>query len=229
MGQSEVLFGAVKNGRGLAIGLPPDPPEASTATAPKLLLKRGGQPLSVDVRAESRLNTPWEVEVHMPAGSGDGATLYWQDVHRAPCTANPVLVDLQTGERRSLRTTSSHSFAVSREGGVYRFRMEMVPLSGLLRLTQVRVSGGRSAGGQYTLSFSLNTEAQVEANVYAGGKLIRRLASGSSRSAGIHQVTWDGRDANGIVLPAGSYLVEVKAVSVDGQVARVVVPITLTR
>lgn len=105
---------------------------------------------------------------------------------------NPVLVDLQTGERRFLRTTSSHTFAVSRQGGVYRFRIETMPMSGLLRLTQVRMSGGRGAGGRYTISFNLNVGAQVEANVYAGGKLVRRLMSGSTRSAGIQQITWDG-------------------------------------
>jgi len=165
----------------------------------------------------------------VPAGSETTATLQWQGVHTAPRTVNLVLVDLQTGERKFLRTTSSHTFAVNRQGSVYRFRVEMTPQSGLLRLTQVRVSGGRSAGGRYTISFHLSANAQVEVNVLSAGKPVRRLASGATRSAGIQQLTWDGRDANGIALPAGNYLVEVKATGVDGQVVRSVAPVTLTR
>lgn len=226
-GSAEAVFGANRSAKDIAIGLPPDPP--TSAASPKVVLVRQGQPLAVDVRADSRASTPWEVEVYVPANSNGTATLYWQGTHQAPRTVNPVLVDLQTGERRFLRSTSSYTFAVSRQGGVYRFRIETIPQSGLLRLSQVRVSGGRSTGGRYTISFNLNTGAQVEANVYAGGKLVRRLASGSARSAGIQQMTWDGRDANGIALPAGSYLVEIKAVSVDGQVVRHIAPITLTR
>jgi len=225
-GSAEAVFGA-NAGENIAIGLPPDPP--ASASAPKVVLVHNAQPLAVDVRADSRAGTPWEVEVRIPAGNDGIATLYWQGMHQAPRTANPVLVDLQTGERRFLRTTSSHTFAVSRQGGVYRFRIEMIPQSGLLRLSQVRVSGGRSTNGRYTISFNLSTSAQVEANVLSAGKLVRRLTSGASRSAGIQQITWDGRDANGIALPAGSYMVEVKAVSADGQVVRSMVPITLTR
>jgi methionine-rich copper-binding protein CopC len=225
-GSAEAILGASRSDS-IAIGLPPDPP--ATFPAPKLVLVRDGQSLAVDVRADSRANSPWEIEVHVPAGSETTATLQWQGVHIAPRTVNPVLVDLQTGERKFLRTTSSHTFAVSRQGGVYRFRIEAVPQGSLLRLSQVRVSGGRSTGGRYTISFNLSAAAQVEVNVFSAGKLVRRLTSGASRSAGIQQITWDGRDASGIALPAGSYMVEIRAVSADGQVVRSTVPVTLTR
>ncbi len=224
---AEAIFGASRSAEDVAVGLPPDPPV--TSSSPRVMLLRNGSPLAVDVRAESRSNAPWEVEVSIPADNEGTATLLWQGVHQAPRTVNPVLVDLQTGERRFLRTTSSHTFAVSRQGGVYRFRIEMTPQSGLLRLSQVRVSGGRSAGGRYTISFNLSASAQVEVNIFSAGRLVRRLTSGSTRSAGIQQITWDGREASGVALPAGSYLVEVKAVSADGQVARGSVPIVLTR
>ncbi|MDW8319846.1 MAG: S8 family serine peptidase [Armatimonadota bacterium] len=225
-GSAEAVFGANANEH-IAIGLPPDPPTATPV--PRVVLMQNGQPLAVDVRAESRTSATWEVEVQAPAGNGGAATLYWQGVHQAPRTVNPVLVDLQTGERCFLRTTSSHTFAVNRQGGVYRFRIEMAPQGGLLRLSQVRVSGGRSTGGRYTISFNLSASAQVEANILSAGKPVRRLMGNASRSAGIQQITWDGRDANGVALPAGSYMVEIKAVGADGQVVRSTVPITLTR
>jgi hypothetical protein len=69
----------------------------------------------------------------------------------------------------------------------------------------------------------------LEVNVLSAGKVVRRLMNTITRSAGIQQVSWDGRDAQGIALPAGAYMLEVKATGTDGQVARVTVPVVLTR
>jgi hypothetical protein len=223
----QVLFGAAEGTRGLSVTQPPSPPGGEAGLQIRLI--RNGHPLLADVRTDTRsTRNTWEVEVQVPAGDDDRATLWWQNVHRAPRGVNPVLVDLQTGERRFLRHTSSYTFAVSRQGGTYRFRIEMVPQGELLRITNVRVSGGRSQGA-YTLSFDVNAGAQLEVNVLSAGKVVRRLMNTIARSAGIQQVSWDGRDAQGIALPAGAYMLEVKATGTDGQVARVTVPVVLTR
>lgn len=70
-GRAEAVFGVNRSTGDIAIGRPPDPPASSTT--PKVLLVREGQLLAVDVRAESRISTPWEVEVHAPAESDDTA------------------------------------------------------------------------------------------------------------------------------------------------------------
>ena len=223
----QVIFGAAEGTRALSVAQPPSPPDGEVGL--QIRLVRNGQPMLADIRTETRsTRNTWEVEVQVPAGDEDRATLWWQNVHRAPRGVNPVLVDLQTGERRFLRHTSSHTFAVSRQGGTYRFRIEMVPQGELLRITNVRVSGGRSQGS-YTVSFDINAGAQVEVNVLSAGKVVRRLMNTITRSEGIQQVSWDGRDAQGIALPAGAYMLEVKATGTDGQVARVTVPVVLTR
>jgi GH25 family lysozyme M1 (1,4-beta-N-acetylmuramidase) len=222
----EVLLGGTKESRDIAIGLPPAPPVGGTPL--QVVTRKGGVPLAVDVRADGRSHQPWEIEVQVPPSSNDRATLWWSDVHRVPRQVNPVLVDLQTGERKFLRHSSSHTFAVSREGGTYKFRMELLPQSQLLRITNVRVSGGRSHGS-YTISFNINAGAQVEVKVVSAGKVIRPLLNTVTRSAGIQQVSWDGRDSAGFAVPAGAYLVEIKATSVEGQVTRVTVPLVMTR
>lgn len=223
----EAIIGSLPGGRGLSVGAPPLPPGAQEGV--QVVVVRNGQPLAADLRNGTRTaGEVWDVEVRVPASESDTAILWWQDVHRAPRGVNPVLVDLQTGERRFLRHTSSHTFAISRQGGVYRFRVELLPTGNLLRITGVRVSGGRSQGS-YTVSFDVNAEAQVEVTVLSAGKVVRRLMQTVTRSAGIQQVSWDGRDDKGIALPAGAYMVEVKATGTDGQVARVAVPIVLTR
>jgi flagellar basal-body rod modification protein FlgD len=49
----------------------------------------------------------------------------------------------------------------------------------------------------------------------ASGKIVRTLDLGG-RNAGISRITWDGRSDDGLVQPAGTYLVNVKANDADG-------------
>jgi hypothetical protein len=223
-----VLLGGSRSAQDVAIGLPPDPPVSTPM--PKMYLLRQGAPVAADLRADGRMSTAWDIVVEVPEGSAEEtATLLWQGAHLAPRGVNPVLVDLQTGERKFLRTTSSHRFAVSRQGGVYRFRVEMLPNTQLLRITQARVHGGRGSGGRYSIVYQVSDAAQVEVSITSGGRLIRRLASGITRSASLQQVTWDGRDQNGVAVPAGAYMVEIRASNSDGQIVRATVPVVVTR
>ncbi len=223
-----VLLGGSRSAQDVAIGLPPDPPVS--APMPKMYLLRQGAPVAADLRADGRMSTAWDIVVEVPEGSAEEtATLLWQGAHLAPRGVNPVLVDLQTGERKFLRTTSSHRFAVSRQGGVYRFRVEMLPNTQLLRITQARVHGGRGSGGRYSIVYELSDTAQVEVSITSGGRLVRRLAAGVTRSAGLQQMTWDGRDHNGVAVPAGAYMVEIRANNSDGQTVRATVPVVVTR
>jgi len=57
-----------------------------------------------------------------------------------------------------------------------------------------------------TIVFSLSKGAQVELSVYdLSGRIVRRLLS-ANVPAGVHQATWDGRDARGRPVAAGVYL-----------------------
>ena len=223
-----VVVGGSRLSQDVAVGLPPDPPVSNPV--PKMYLLRQGVPVAVDLRADGRANTAWDIVMEVPEGNAsETATLLWQGAHLVPRGVNPVLVDLQTGERKFLRTTSSHQFAISRQGGVYRFHLETLPNAQLLRITQARVHGGRSVGGRFSIVYQVSDAAQVEVTITSGGRLIRRLASGITRSASLQQVTWDGRDQNGVAVPAGAYMVEIRASNSDGQTVRATVPVVVTR
>ncbi len=178
----------------------------------------------VDVQPVSR-SASWEftVETSRP---NQQVTLRWLNIHSVPRSANLVLVNLETGERRYLRTTSRYTFRTS-DTGVCRFRIETTSGSQLLRIQGVQVQSGR--GNQHTIAFTLTGDATVQVNILAGGKTVRSLLSEASRSAGLQQVSWDGRDQNGISLPPGAYTVEIRATGEDGQVARAVTNLILTR
>ncbi|MFQ3609950.1 MAG: carboxypeptidase regulatory-like domain-containing protein, partial [Fimbriimonadales bacterium] len=176
----------------------------------------------VDIQPMTR-SASWEFVVETDTPNRE-VTLRWPDIQQMPRSANLVLVNLQTGERRFLRTTGSYTF---RSSGVSRFRLEMASSGGLLRINNLQVTSGR--GNQHTVAFNLTGDASVQVNIVAGGKVVRSLMNQASRSAGLQQVSWDGRDQNGIALPPGSYTVEIRATSEDGQTARAVTTLILTR
>ena len=49
----------------------------------------------------------------------------------------------------------------------------------------------------------------------ANGKIVRTLDLGE-RPAGVSRITWDGRSDDGLVMPAGTYAVALKATDADG-------------
>jgi flagellar hook assembly protein FlgD len=79
------------------------------------------------------------------------------------------------------------------------------------------------------VQFTLSDSARVSVTVQAGGQVVRTLEQGRSRSRGVQQVVWDGRDAQGRAMPPGNYQVVIQAETEDGQLVRAVAPITLTR
>jgi len=67
----------------------------------------------------------------------------------------------------------------------------------------------------------LSTAATVEAKVInMAGRRVRRLTAGEERAAGVNVLLWDGRDDGGLGMPAGRYVVEIRARAADGQEAR---------
>ena len=177
----------------------------------------------VDIQPATR-SASWEFVVETSEPNRE-VTLRWPDVQQLPRTANLVLVNLDTGERRYLRTTGAYTFRTGATG-VSRFRLEMASSGGLLRIQQVQVNSGR--GSQHTIAFQLTGDATVQVNILSGGKVVRQLLHQATRS-GVQQAIWDGRDQSGVALPPGAYTVEIRAVSEDGQVARATAPLILTR
>lgn len=226
-GSSEVLLGVSNNKRSLSVGLPPDPPE--TAAPVRLSIKQGDVRLGADIRRRERQTESWELEVELaPSATEREVTIYWPNITALPRYVNLVLVDMQTGRQRYLRTTSSYTFRVGGSGGRYRFRIETAPLARLLRITNLRATQAR--GGHYTFSFNLTSSAEITVKVQAAnGQVIRTVASQAARNAGTQSVIWDGRDQQGVALPPGQYLITVEAVTEDGQVARAAVPVILRR
>ncbi|MCS6920153.1 MAG: hypothetical protein NZM28_10310, partial [Fimbriimonadales bacterium] len=206
------------------------PPNAPEVDAPiQIRVRRAAQSLSADIRSPQE-RTEWMLEVAVaPADAPRTVELRLPDLMRLPRRAGLTLYDEQTQRALPLRSRARYAFVAPPEGGVFRFRIQPERARLPLQILQPTAQGGRSTGGQFTLQATLTAPAQVQFEIRAAGRTVRALPVQTSRSAGTVQVVWDGRDEAGRALPPGGYQAYIWAQSDDGQVARAVVPILLTR
>jgi WD40 repeat protein len=227
-GSSSTVWFGVSGGRSVLASPAPAPPEGATSV--QLRLRRSEGYFATDLRADFGRSTRWTVELEVASSTQpQPITLRVGNPLSLPHGVNLALVDERTGIRRPLRTVNALTFTAPPEGGIYRFRIEPISSNALLRVLNPTVQGGRSTGQSFTLRFALTAEAHLQVQIRAGGRIVRTLSEGITRSAGLQQVVWDGRDDVGVRLPPGQYLAEIVAMGEDGQLARATVPILMTR
>jgi len=182
----------------------------------------------VDVRALSRSRTRGEFTVETDVPDAE-VTLRWGNVAGVPRGVNLRLVDVETGRRIWMRTAPAFTFRSGQGTTRRQFAIEMDMDTHMpLRITSLKAQQTRGSG--ITVQFALSKPASVRVQVLsAGGKVLREVESATTRSAGLQTVQWDGRDAGGVALPAGAYLLEVSAVTEELERTRAVVPIVLKR
>jgi len=79
---------------------------------------------------------------------------------------------------------------------------------------------GSGIGAPVAFSLERPSDQTVVQILNASGKVVRSLDLGA-RPSGITKVTWDGRNDDGTVQPAGTYAVAVKAADADGGTVQV--------
>gem|GEM_PF-1058139 len=227
---AEVTVGVSTSGRGLSVGLPPAPPTSSTGS-PKLSLLRSGQSYAVDVRSGSGKQT-WTVSAEWtPAPDADSPlTLTFGNIASVPRGTALWLVDEKTGKRHYLRTTASYRFVPAPGETSRQFQVIAEPESGVgFRITGVTAT--RTRGGAFHITFHLTAPAAVTAEILnASGKPVAQLNPFGGRAVeGTQSLTWRGTDDSGIALPAGAYVLQLRATDEDGRQTRVNIPLVLTR
>lgn len=168
---------------------------------------------------------PWRLQVSgIPRGVR--AVLRWPDLSSLPARIRPVLIDPQTQREVFMRTSTGHPFVSS--GRPRKFEVEMrTGDAGSLAVTAL--VGVQTRQG-VAITYSLTTDAAVTARVLnMAGRVMRELAAAKPQPAGESTLPWDLRSATGLVVPNGTYLVEVTAEAADGQRTRAVSPVTVTR
>lgn len=204
---------------------PPAPVEPGVQVV--LVAPDGQETFAQDIRAEGVRRQVWEMVVSAPHGHLP-VTLRWSGLRDVPSSLRLKLVDPEARVTRDLRATSSYTFLLG-ETGTRRLQVVAEPRGAAgLRVTSLRVA--RTRGGSVSISYALSEAAAAKVRILsATGKVVQTLQAGEAASRGVTNLTWNGRDGAGIAVPAGTYLVEVVATSEDGQTARAVQPIVITR
>jgi flagellar hook assembly protein FlgD len=120
-----------------------------------------------------------------------------------------------------MRTTSAYTFRAGAAGEERRFRIEVETASaqGKLLAHLNAVNNGAQGGAHF--SFVLSQPATVNARIITPtGKVAAVVARGVEGKQGLNTFTWNGKTASGASLPRGVYLVEVEAVTDEGQVVK---------
>lgn len=142
-----------------------------------------------------------------------------------------TLTDLATGATRDMRTSSSFTWQTGEGETTRSFRIEATRLDrSVLRVTDVVARSTNRASG-VNISYNLSVPANVEVRILAGGgRAVRQVTGRASRAAGLGQTTWDLKNDQGVMMPSGAYLVEIRAQSADGrQTVKMTAPLILVR
>lgn len=150
--------------------------------------------------------------------AGRLVTLSWPKLGRElPADRGATLVDLRTGARLALANRAAYSF---RADGTPRQLRLVIGSRGVGRPALTLSAGGSRASSAAAITVTVSVPAEVSVEVRGlGGRLVRSLGS-QSVPAGSTVLAWDGRDAEGRLVPAGTYQLLATARGDDGSLAR---------
>ncbi len=152
--------------------------------------------------------------------SVEKVTLRFPDLGYLPKDLGVYLIDEGTGQKRYLRTTASVTFNFTPSRGETErkvLQLAIVPgATGLLRIVGLKAEPMRGRGVAIQFALTKHAQTQVEVLTLTGRK-VATVESGQNRSAGRHQVIWQGRNGNGQPLPSSAYIVRVSATDEEGR------------
>ncbi|NLH98195.1 MAG: S8 family serine peptidase [Chthonomonadales bacterium] len=172
----------------------------------------------------------WDVVVSTDVANAD-VTVRWNAVASWPRNVKLLWTDVATGQTVDMRTRASVTFNAGPNPTPRLFKVSAVPATGnATRITNVAVrTGSTRATGAVQIGFTLSNAATYDVRVLgADGRPVATVGSRAAQAGDINLV-WGGRDAAGRSVPAGTYLMQIKAIGSDGDVVRVIQPFSMVR
>lgn len=191
-----------------------------------VILKSGtGTPLMQEIRAPANRQ---QFDLLVEAAPGEEVTLTFPNLNTVPQGYRLRLTDLNTGRMVDLRTTPEYRFVSTGRTRLQLTVERATRMSALI--TSVNVSSAGRGASSVSISYVLADNAQTSIQILSpDGRTIANLHRGRAATRGVNTVAWNLRDDQGRAVPPGTYQVQVEARTEDGQTARAVRPLVLTR
>jgi hypothetical protein len=184
-----------------------------------------------DIQSAGGGKKQWNALLTSPQPNTD-VTISWPDIAKLPKGYELYITDVSTGHRTLMRQTlsmkvntgaaASRAFVISAEP---RGAQNALLLTG-------NIITGRGAGSS-TATIAVNTtqDASISVRIMgASGNTIRNLVQGrAATSSSDTTFVWDYRDNKGASLPTGTYTIEIKGTTPDGQSAKQILTHTIVR
>jgi len=141
-----------------------------------------------------------------------------------------TLVDLATGVKRGVGSNGGFTYNSGEEMAPRRFALLVAAqtLGGRLIISELRAATRGTAGTSF--SYNLSASANLRAQIVGGnGSVVRDVAQGRAVTRGVNQLIWDGKNAQGVSVPSGTYILKLTATDDQGRQATAALPITLVR
>ncbi len=139
-------------------------------------------------------------------------------------------VDIASGTRRSINSAGTLTYNTGDNSSARRFALIITPATQNARLVISAVRAASRASGGVSMSYTISSDATVQVEVQSiTGATVRTLNQSRAATAGSNSVLWDGRNGSGAAMPAGNYVLRLRATDADGNSATYSQPVVLIR
>jgi subtilisin family serine protease len=176
----------------------------------------------------------WEVVVSSDQQDADVA-LNTRFLNALPRNYRLTLTDKATGQSVDLRNQRTYRYNTGKTSPTRSFVITARPstLGRRALLTNVFVNPNNTTDSRsvptFEIGYNISQEASVEVSVLsATGRQIAVVGNTRAVGTGENRVVWNGRDGSGRAVPAGTYMLQLRALTTDGEVTRVAQPLLIT-
>jgi subtilisin family serine protease len=126
-----------------------------------------------------------------------------------------TLQDQATGSAVDVRRGGRYALTLAPGESQRPMRLRLTRTGGALTLSGMSAVASRAGGAEMTFTLSAPAACTVKV-LNIAGRTVRVLRQGTPMPAGASQVLWDGRSDAGLAVPSGTYVLQVEAVTDDG-------------
>ena len=177
----------------------------------------------------------WKLIVDTDQANTD-IVVSWPNIQSVPRTYRLMLVDAVTGQTVDMKHQSSYTFNSGRSAAPRELTLTARPANARSRalITNLFVNPAREGAGRavslYDIGYTVSQDVSLEASILTfNGREVATVSSNHTVFGGTNHLSWNGLDHANKPVHAGQYVVQLKAITPDGEVTRQVLLLNILR